>query len=290
MNLRLLKAFVILAEKGNYADAAQALFVSQPALTKQINLLESIVNVSLFSRGRQGTTLTAGGRRLLPEAEKVVRQAQVFMHHAAQVAAGVEGNMAVGFGLSSFYLAPRCIAGFRQGNPGIDVSLADLPSAQQYQLLQNNELQVGFVRVPPSLPLDYLPLFNDQLVLIAPQNTPLSIDQWLKKLPLLRLHTERGQGLNAQIDRFLQASELFSSSTQLVDDIQTIVAMVIAGIGVALLPQSVIHIAPAELNIIPLTGESISWQVGIAWNGNIEDAVRDNFIAGIKAGKARAAS
>ncbi|MGK4623676.1 LysR family transcriptional regulator, partial [Raoultella ornithinolytica] len=52
MNIRLLKAFLILAEKGNYADAARALLISQPALTKQINLLESLVNMSLFSRGR----------------------------------------------------------------------------------------------------------------------------------------------------------------------------------------------------------------------------------------------
>lgn len=48
LNIRLLKAFLILAEKGNYADAARALFISQPALTKQINLLESQVNMSLF--------------------------------------------------------------------------------------------------------------------------------------------------------------------------------------------------------------------------------------------------
>jgi DNA-binding transcriptional LysR family regulator len=59
LNIRLLKAFLILAEKGNYADAARALFISQPALTKQINLLESQVNMSLFSRGRHGAILTA---------------------------------------------------------------------------------------------------------------------------------------------------------------------------------------------------------------------------------------
>lgn len=82
MNIRLLKAFLMLAEKRNYADAARALFISQPALTKQINLLESLVETSLFTRGRHGATLTGGGRRLLPEAEKVVRQSRLFMHHA----------------------------------------------------------------------------------------------------------------------------------------------------------------------------------------------------------------
>lgn len=161
MNTRLLKAFLMLAEKGNYADAARALFISQPALTKQINLLESQVNMSLFSRGRHGAILTAGGRRLLPEAEKVVRQTQLFMQHAERVSKGVEGHISVGFGLSSFYLAPRCIADFRRDYPGVEMSLTDLPSFQQYALLQNDELQVGFVRVPPQWRLNtcrYLPI------------------------------------------------------------------------------------------------------------------------------------
>lgn len=284
LNIRLLKAFVVLAEKGNYADAARALFISQPALTKQINLLESQVNMSLFSRGRHGAVLTANGKRLLPEAEKVVRQTQLFMQHAERVSKGVEGHIAVGFGLSSFYLAPRCIADFRRDFPGVEMSLTDLPSFQQYEQLQNDELQVGFVRVPPPVALEYLPLFTDRLVLVAPAASPtMSVAEWLTKRPLLRLYDERGRGLNAQIDRFLHDNGLFISSTQLTDDIQTIVAMVVAGIGVAILPTSVTHIAPPELMIFPLTGESISWEVGIAWDASREDVIRDNFIASVAA-------
>ncbi|MNP14249.1 hypothetical protein D3C76_1065620 [compost metagenome] len=60
--------------------------------------------------------------------------------------------------------------------------------------------------------------------------------------------------------------------------------MVIAGIGVAILPTSVTHIAPPELVIIPLTGESVSWKVGIAWDASKEDVIRDNFIASIRKG------
>ncbi|MBD8163350.1 LysR family transcriptional regulator [Erwinia persicina] len=285
MNLRLLNAFVMLAEKGNYAEAARALFISQPALTKQINLLESQLNVALFSRGRHGTALTSGGRRLLPEAQKVLGQTRSFLHHAGQVAKGHEGTLAVGFGLSSFYLAPQYLAEFRRHFPGVEVTLTDLPSAQQYAQLQNNELQVGFVRVPPAAPLDYLPLFTDRLVLVAADTSSVSVADCLKKWPLLRLRTERGRGLNTQIDRYMQDNGLLASATQLAEDIHTIVALVIAGIGVALLPQSVIHIAPPGLNIIPLTGKSISWQIGVAWNACGEDVITDNFIARIRAGK-----
>src|SRR5476649_26918 len=106
MNIKLLKAFVTLAEKGSYAEAAATLAMTQPALTKQINLLESLINIKLFARGRQGTQLTMGGQRLLPEAKKVLKQADSFVQHAEQVAKGREGQICLGFGLSSFYFAP----------------------------------------------------------------------------------------------------------------------------------------------------------------------------------------
>ena len=278
MNLRLLHAFVMLAEKENYAAAANALALSQPALTKQINLLEATLNVTLFSRGRHGTCLTTGGQLLLPEAKKVLKQNAVFLQHATQIAKGGEGVIAAGFGLSGFLFAPQCIARFRAQYPGVAFRLEDLPSAQQYDMLQSGELQVGFVRVPPPAPLSYHVLFEDNLVLVAPEDNGLSLSGWLKKLPLLRLYADRGRGLNAQTDRFLEENRCFASATQQAEDIQTIVALVIAGIGVALLPQSVIHIAPPGLNIIPLTGKAARWQVGIAWDAQTPDLIRDNFV------------
>ncbi len=278
MNTKLLKAFVTLAEKGNYAQAALALSMTQPALTKQINLLESLINISLFTRGRQGSQLTMGGQRLLPEAKKVLKQADSFVQHAEQVAKGSEGRICLGFGLSSFYFAPQCIARFRHLFPAINVTLEDIPSAKQYELLENGELQVGFVRVPAKSSLRHHVLFDDQLVLVTPEESQLSVDTWLQRLPLLRLYNERGRGLNAQIDMFLQSAQLFPSSTQEAGDIQTILALVIAGIGVAILPQSIVHIAPTSLHRIPLAGSFVSWKVGIAWNESLPDLIRDNFI------------
>jgi len=279
MNIKLLRSFVALAYKKNYANAAAELSTTQPALTKQINALETLLNLSLFNRGRQGTTLTAAGQRLLPEAEKVIKQADNFLSRAQQVGKGAEGFIAVGFGLSSFYFAPQCIARFRHHFPGIDITLEDIPSNQQYEMLRTGELQIGFVRLSPGLPLRHHPLFEDRLVLIIPYASPLTIAEWLTRMPLLRLYTWRGRGLNAQIDRFLASKQLFASATQEVEDIQTIIAMVIAGLGIALLPQSVVHIAPAALHMIALDGDNTRWQVGVAWEPHIPDYARDNFIA-----------
>ncbi|TPG59264.1 LysR family transcriptional regulator [Ewingella americana] len=278
MNIKLLKAFVTLAEKGNYAQAALALSMTQPALTKQINLLESQVNIPLFSRGRHGSQLTTGGRRLLPEVIKVLKQMDNMLRYAEQIVQGSEGRIAMGFGLSSFYFAPESIAKFRNTYPAIDITLEDIPSSKQYELLESGELQIGFVRVPAKPPLQHHTLFEDRLVMVVPENNGLTVENWLKRLPLLRLHTERGRGLNTQTDIFLQSSQFFPSSIQKAGDIQTLLALVSAGIGVAILPQSILHIAPATVHRLPLTGDSVSWNVGIAWNACIPDKVRDNFI------------
>ncbi|MDW9427644.1 LysR family transcriptional regulator, partial [Yersinia enterocolitica] len=231
-----------------------------------------------FTRGRHSAALTRSGQQLLAQAEKTVSQSEFFLQSAARVAKGIEGLLAIGFGLSTFYTAPHYIAKFRQQFPAISITLEDIPSAQQYVLLTRGELQIGFVRAPPTAVLDFYPLFEDRLVLVTPQNKIHSPDEWLKYLPLLRLYTERGRRLNAQTDLFLQSNQWCAPTTQEVEDIQTILALAIAGIGVALLPQSVVHIAPPGINIMPLSGENLSWQVGIAWNNAIADLARDNFI------------
>jgi DNA-binding transcriptional LysR family regulator len=69
-----------------------------------------------------------------------------------------------------------------------------------------------------------------------------------------------------------------ASSEQYAADIHTLLAMVLAGLGVALLPQSIVHIAPSDLNIVQLKGRALRWQTGIAWDPRIEDGVRDKFI------------
>ncbi|CNK14014.1 LysR family transcriptional regulator [Yersinia enterocolitica] len=278
MNIKLLKAFVMLAKTGSYRESAQALYMTQPALTKQINLLESRLNIRLFSRGRHGAMLTPSGQQLLAQAEKMVNQSELFLQQAARVAKGIEGFLAIGFGLSTFYLAPHFIAKFRQQFPDVAITLEDIPSAQQVALLTQGELQIGFVRCPPKAPLNFHPLFEDRLVLVTPEKNALAPQEWLARLPLLRLYTERGRGLNAQIDLYLQSNPLEISVIQEVEDIQTILALVIAGLGVALLPQSVVHIAPPTINLMPLKGDALSWPVGIAWNDAILDLVRDHFI------------
>ena len=194
---------------------------------------------------------------------------------------GEAGRLAIGFGLSSFHLAPQLVAAFRQRFPEVAVGLEDLPSERQYQLLLQGELQVGFVRLPVSTPLRATALLSDRLVLAAPTALALKAETIIGQfntLPLLQLTPKRGRGLSEQSLRFIAAHQLTPNVVQQAGDIQTLLALVAAGIGVALLPRSVSHIIPVGIDILPLSGEQTEWQVGIAWNPQQADVLRDNFI------------
>ena len=92
MDLRLLRAFVTVARCGNFGAAAGELATSQPALTKQIQLLERRLGSALFSRGRHGARLTSAGELLLSDAVDLLARADAFERRAVQVASGVRAG------------------------------------------------------------------------------------------------------------------------------------------------------------------------------------------------------
>lgn len=281
MDTRQLRAFVTLAEVGRYRLAAEQLCITQPALSKQIQALELRLGTRLFDRGRQGAQLTVSGEALFPQARALMTQHEQFQLHARQVAKGEAGRLALGFGLSSFHLAPQLVAAFRQRFPAVTIGLEDIPSESQYRLLLEGKLQAGFVRLPVTEPLQALALLSDRLVLAAPTALALRADSLLEdfhRLPLLQLLPRRGRGLSEQSLRFIAAQRLETNVVQQAGDIQTLLALVAAGIGVALLPQSIMHIVPAGIDILPLSGRQTEWQVGLAWDAQRPDALRDGFI------------
>lgn len=170
-----------------------------------------------------GAVLTAGGQRLYPEAQVLVAQYQQFQQRARRVALGEAGRLSLGFGLSSFHLAPQLVAAFRQRFPEVAIGLEDLPSERRYQLLLQGELQAGFVRLPVNTPLCGVALLSDRLVLAAPGALALRADDLMARfnlLPLLQLTPKRGRGLSDQSLRFIAAHRLTPNVVQQAGDIK----------------------------------------------------------------------
>ncbi|MEV3834182.1 LysR family transcriptional regulator [Aeromonas allosaccharophila] len=282
-DLRQLQAFVTLADTANYREAASRLFITQPALTKQIQGLEQTLGCTLFKRGRHGAELTALGAQLLTQASALVKHGREFERHALAVASGVAGRLKIGFGLSSFALAPALVARFKQQVTDVMVHLQDMPSAIQQEQLLSGQLQLGFMRRPQMPQLQEHRLLIDRLVLAVPtrmtEPDPAAFDvqQALISQPLLQMVGHRCPGLSQQIAGFLGANRL-TGMVQEAEDIQTLVALVAAGIGNAILPRSVSFIAGPDVTLYPLFGPNSEWEISMVWNPDFADPIRDHFV------------
>jgi DNA-binding transcriptional LysR family regulator len=294
MDIRFLRSFVILADTGNYGDAAKKLCMTQPALTKQILSLENEFGLSLFMRGRHGAQLTQEGHQLLAKSREIIEKSAELHHLAADVAKGKTGILKLGFGLSGIKIAPRLIASFRQAYPDVVISLEDMSSSMQAEELLHERLQLAFMRMPVAAPLMGKVLHTESIVLAVMHDDLPSMTgkiqasqnyQFLSEYPFLSLNPESGPGLNQQISHFFATHKILPATIQEARDIQTLLALVAAGIGVAIVPESAIHIAPEEIAMIPLVGPYSTWDVGLVWNATSQNPIRDLFIAQIATGQ-----
>lgn len=283
MDLRLYRAFVSLAEASSFSSAASALSITQPALTKQIQQLEREIGTPLFTRGRHGSRLTEAGSQLLSDARDLVERAERFESRVRSMAAGDVGRLTVGFGLSSITIAPRAVATFRKRYPHVSVSLEDMSSAAQLRQVQSGALDIAFVRLPVDPPLPSIPVHEDTLAVAHPSdwgapNDTRALSAWLEQHPLVQLTPERGPGLCRQIHDFVTDAGARPTVVQGAGDIQTVLALVAARIGAALVPASARAIAPPSVELVPIDRPSAQWRVGVVWEPSRSTAPVRNFL------------
>ena len=286
MELKLLRAFLTVAELRHFGHAAEVLCVSQPALSKQIVALEDSLGARLFERGRHGAELTTFGAGFLPDAQSLVRDADEVLTRARESSSGTRGYLRVGLGLSTLTLAPQLIAEFRRQYPKVNVTLNDLSSAEQGRRLLAGKLDVGFLRLPADSGLDAFPVLDEALALAVPQHArwkriPANLEE-LNEQGFIGLARGRGPGLAAQIDRWCSEHGFVPRVTQQADDIQTVLAAVAAGVGAAFLPSRTQYLL-RDARVLPLRGTAAQWQVGLAWPAERDDAVMTRFIEFVRA-------
>ena len=282
MNFRLLRAFTVLAESGHYGRTAAQLCMTQSNLSKQIVQLEDELGGCLFERGRNGARLTAFGRLCLPDALNLLRHEEEFFLRAQKASRGERGVLRIGFGISTVEIAPRLIAGFKRAHPEVEISLDDYSSQEQVCKLCNGELDFGFVRQPAGADLVFLPLLDEQLVLAVPVHSPLSSEPddltVLNAVGFIALNPGKGPGLAGQIAQWAAVRNFSPRITQYCDDIQTILAVVSAGLGLAIVPRQAIQLLPAKIKSIALEGPATQWRIGLAWQTEMNNPLSKRFI------------
>ena len=144
-----LRCFVAAAEELHFGRAAQRLNMTQSPLSRQIQLLERILDVTLLERTSRNVSLTPAGRVFLIEARRIVRLAESASLSARRVAKGDAGKVGIGFtAVSGYTLVPRIVTQARATLPNIELELREMVTSDQTDALLTGLIDIGFVRPP----------------------------------------------------------------------------------------------------------------------------------------------
>jgi len=281
IDIKLLRAFITLADAGSYHHAAQTLFITQPALSKQIKALEQLTGGALFQRGRNGASLTLCGARLYPKATAFLQSHLIFMRDAQEICQQTPKKLTLGFGISSFHTVPAWINQFRQQFSDCEVIINPIPSSLQTKMLLEGSLDIGFIRLPAAELLTTKIIHTEQLILAVPSDSHIqsdNIQHGFLSYPLLQLDPATHPCLAAQTAQLLKHFLSCTTPISATADMATLLALIAGGNGIAILPESVRHFLPAEVRLVALSQNPIHWDIGAVWNAKIDNPRRDDFL------------
>jgi len=273
MELRHLRYFVTVAEELHFGRAAQRLHLSQPPLSMQIKALEQELGTLLLERTQRRVALTPAGEVFLKEAREILARVEQAAANAQRAARGEVGELIIGFvSIADYNLLPQTLSTFRTANPGIRLVLREATSDVQLQQLADERMDVGFI-VPPVADerLAVLPLLREPLVAALPAQHPLARGRGalalarLRDMPFILFPRHMAQGLYDDIVSFCRQAGFSPRVEQEAVQMQTIVSLVSSGLGVALIPASLRHLARTGVVYRSLRETGPSTEIALAW-------------------------
>ena len=278
-----LRSFVVLADHLHFGQAAEALHVSQPALTKQIQRLEDKVTGPLLIRGYRRVSLTPAGEILRDRARTLLRDAEIAEQMARLAVNGKAGLLRIGFGIASLAAGlPEILTRFRQHFPEVQVAMRDMSTPGQIEALERGDIDVGFVRLPVERPdLVTLPVLEEMLVAAVPRGM-----SYRKGLSSLRNESfvviSRGVSTSF-FDHLVQTCRAAGFSPRIVQEVNelfTVLNLVQAGVGVSLVPRSANLMRVPHVRLLDTGVAEAKWKIGLAWRKRDEsDSLVRNFIS-----------
>jgi len=282
MELSLLRSFAVLAEHLHFGRAARVLHLSQPALTKQMRRLEEELGGELFERGTHGTRLTSLGTTFLPLAGDLVQRSDDVLKEARRQASGEVGRLAIGFGRTTLELVPGLVMKLRNLSPSVEIRLQDMSTAEQFAALETGTIDVGFLRLPRTLPEGYasLRVADDQMVLVT-QSRASARDLSLadcRESPFILLGGSRSPDFRAHSLLLFAKYGFQPKVVQDVTEFSTALAFVRAGMGLTLVPASLKDEPLAGLGLHPVRDREARWSVGACWRRRNTNPVLRTFL------------
>jgi DNA-binding transcriptional LysR family regulator len=258
MQLAQVEGFLEVARHANLSRAAEALYITQPALTARLRALEAEIGSPLFRRGRRGMALTDAGRAFLPYAERAVRALQEGASAIERLPLIDELVLGAAPAIST-YVLPQLLVRFESEHPAVRLSVRTGHSEEILDMVVRGDVQVGLARELHHPSLETMALYEDELVLVVEPGHPLARN---RRVTLDRVRDARLILFDRTSSYYDLTNALFRPAGTLprgvleLDHIDAAKQMVLAGLGVALLPTTAVvgELRAGSLRRIELIG------------------------------------
>lgn len=290
---RLLSQFIVVAEELHFGRAALRLHMSQPPLSQAIQRLEDHIGVALFDRANRAITLTDAGRVFLKEARHLEDQQTQAIAHTRQAGAGLMGTIVLGFvGSVSYGLLPELLTQFRRDHAEVAFDLRESTSVEQVQELKARRMDLGIVRLPlgDANGLEMRVIKRERMIAVLPKDHPLGA---MTAIPLARLANEtfmmfpadRVFSLHAKTLMACQAAGFSPRIGMSAWQMPTMVSLVAAGVGVALLPSQIVNIAHPGVIYRDIEDrmEHLELEIALTWLREDRSRLRETFVDAVTA-------
>ncbi|MHC1558431.1 LysR family transcriptional regulator [Actinomycetospora sp. C-140] len=284
METRQLRYFVAVAETRHFGRAAERLHIAQSPLSQAIRQLEAQLGAPLFDRTTRRVDLTEAGEALLPEAVRILASLDAARDQVGRVAAGALGHLRVGAtGLATYRHVPDLVRRLARELPGLELAFTtELLTPALETALADHRIDLAVLRPPVSDPgLAHHVLAREHLVLAVPASHRLAVGS--EGVPR-SVHTPAPAHLADLADedfvvyappgsvvgdaaaRACRAAGFTPRRTHSADQTSIVLALVAAGVGVALLPSSVLAVAVEGVRYVGLDEhEPVTTDVALAW-------------------------
>ena len=285
IELRQLRYFLAVAESLHFKKAADQLFLSQPAISKQIAQLEDAIGIKLFERHSRKVELTGAGQFLQAEFTGLMASLEQSITTARARQAGQEGNLRFGYVGSAMHgVIPRLLVAIRKQFPGILFDLREMDNQQQIEALLNREIDFGFVRqevVPKNI--EMYPVFTDTFSLVIPENYPIQPADFrdlaqFRDAPFVLFDPSYSKSYYQQIMQIFADSGFDPVIAHKTVQANTIYNLVECNFGVSIVPTSLKKGYQFAVHFIELEHSKHQTTLQMAWRKESRNAIIPNVL------------
>jgi DNA-binding transcriptional LysR family regulator len=244
-----LRCFVAVAEELHFGRAAIRLHMTQPPVSRQVLLLEQRLGVELLNRTSRSVRMTSAGRSFLADARQILRLAESASLAARRAARGESGSVTIGFTAASGYgVMPGMIAQCRARLPDIEVNLREMVTMEQVHALASGSLDLALLRPHAALEqFSSIRIVTEPLVAALPKSYSLGSGKTLsvgdfEGAPFVMYSPIEARYFHDLVAAVFATTGVKPDFTQYTSQIHSILALVAAGLGVALVPAAAINL------------------------------------------------